>query len=90
MPLLANAGNLQLALHDTDMDTKTVIVVEDAKKGGTLVSKDEAEADAFEFPAPRTSGSLQDTWRIEPGQITCRKKPNELRMCGESLTNAAE
>jgi len=84
LPLLASAGKLQLALHDTDLDTKTVVIVKDAKQGGTLMFENEAEAGDFNFPAPRTSGSLEDTWRIEPNQLKCRKKSDgELWKLGE-------
>jgi hypothetical protein len=84
LPFLATAGKLQLALHDTDLDTKTVVVVEDANEGATLVFENEAEAGDFNFPAPSTNRSLEDTWRIEPDQLKCRKKADgELWKLGQ-------
>jgi hypothetical protein len=81
---LATTGKLQLALHDTDLDTKTVVVVEDGKQGSTLLFEDEAEAGDFRFPPASNSGSLEDTWRIEPDQLQCRKKPDgELWKLGQ-------
>jgi hypothetical protein len=85
LPLLATAGQLQLALHDTDLDTKAVVVVDGAELGGTVMF--EAEADDFDMPAPRSTGSLEDTWRIEPDQLMCRKKPDgALWMLGKGET----
>jgi len=85
--LLATASKLHLSLHDTNLDTKTVVVVDSAEHGGTLMLEAEAEAGDFVFPAPKTCGSLEDTWRIEPDQLKCRKKSNdELWKLGQGGT----
>lgn len=66
------------------------MVVEDAEQGGTLLFEDEAEAGDFSFP-PRTSGSLEETWRIEPHQLKCRRKANgQLWKLGQGKVTSAE
>jgi hypothetical protein len=81
-----------VALHDTDLETKTIMFVEDSEEGGgTLVFEDEVQAGDFVFPAPRTNRSLEDTWRIEPDQLKCRRKANgELWKLGQGKIKNSE
>ena len=70
---MATAGRLQLALHDTDLEFKTVVRVDTAYEEETLAFEDEAVENPFyQLPAAR-SGSLEDTWRIEPDHLKCRR-----------------
>ena len=84
LPLSATAGQLQLALHDTDLHTKTVVRVDTANEEETLAFEDEAvENPLYQLPAVR-SGSLEDTWRIDPDQLKIRRKlGGELCMLGK-------
>jgi len=54
------------------------------ERGGILKLEDEAEAGDFVSPAPQSYGWLEDTWRIEPHQLKCRRKSDdELWKLGE-------
>lgn len=87
LQLLATAGNLQLVLHNADLHTKKIRIVNTAKLEETLATlafEDEAvDNQLYQLQATR-GGYPEDTWRIKPSQLKCKTKLNgDLYTLGE-------
>ena len=81
---MATAGRLRLALHDTDRHRKTIVCVNTEKQGEALAFEDQAVEDPKYLAPAASSGSLEDTWRIQPDQLKVRRMLNgELCMLGK-------
>lgn len=77
-------AQLKLSMHGKDPNNTTIVRAAMPDEPDTLTFESDGAVREFAVPAEHEKGSLEDTWRIDPQHLHCRRKTDgELYKLGD-------
>jgi hypothetical protein len=82
--VLLDIAHLQLSMNGIDPNDTTIVRAAMPNDPNTLTFESDRVEGEFAVPAEHEKGSLEDTWRIDPQQLHCRRRTDgELYKLGD-------